>query len=828
MPKVLRAQYTLLPCRRPGATPGFCAWILLCLSFWQGGALADDVTASQRYQQALEQARAGRHAPALATLRALMAAHPRHRQYLYDTIVVLGWAERDEEALAFLPRLDPRRDPAYVLESLAKSARNLGRFEQAASLYRGVLQRFPARRPATLGLALTLADMGRSAEGQTVLAAWPESTDDLEILAARAYVAYRGGDYFSALRHYEAMARLDPGNREARRGRILVAARLGAPQRALELASADPGLLSAAEVAAFEADATALAIRWTRLPHDDPAARRAALRRIIARLESRLEDMARQQRETTPPARRSRFDLMVAYLDDRRPRDVVSLFEALPQDDHPLPAYVLGTAAEAYLQLRQPARALPLLEEALQGDPGNFHYQLSRIYALLESEDFTAAISRAEKLAEQQPPWLGKGPPAYLRPNPDRLSADTTAALVHAFADHLAEARQRLQELVARAPHNADLRTELGNVLRWRELPRAAEEAFRIACTADPRHLPARAGLAHALWDQGDYEAGAAILRRLRARDPEHAAVRDLARRWRIHNLRQLYITTGYSESSGVAEGGESFELDAWLYDRPRRYRHRFFLRSHLASARFTRAEGRIDYRRAGVGWEYRRRDLATSMELSRDAGDAVNPGLSLSALWRKGDHWRLGASYASYSNAVPLRGRLNEDLEGWEAGLDGAYVFHESRRIDIAARYLDFSDGNQRRSVQAGLFQRLLSQPRYKLDARAGFYASRNDRRNASYFNPRRDLSLDVTLTGEWLQYRRYERSFRHRIELGAGLYEQQDYGSGPTWVLRYEQQWNPGDRLSLRYGVSRARRLYDGDAEDITRIDLTLDWRF
>ena len=812
-----------------------CAWralLLGCLLWPPIGAYAQSgaqsIDADALHEQALAQARAGELEPALITLESLVRDHPERKRYLHDYITVLGWAERDAEALALLPRLDPATAPFYVLESLAKSARNLRRYARAAALYRGVLERAPQRRAARVGLALTLADMGEIEQARKTLSAWPQDNTDTEILAARAYVALRGSAHFEALQHYERLLQQDPGNGEARRGRLFTLARLGAPHLALAMARSEPGLLSEEERDAIAADAGALDIRWSRLPHDRPAVRQAELAKAIAGLETRLRRLERQGRGATPPARRMRFDLMVAYLEDQRPAEVIARYEALAQDDRPLPPYVLGTAAAAYLQLRRPERALALLREALERDPRHFDHRLLEIYALVESESFDEALSKAEALAAALPPWVGKGPPAYRRPNAEKVTADLTAALVHAFADHLQEAQQRLQDLSDRAPHNADLRSELATVLRWRGLSRRALEEYTIAATLDPRLVSARAGKAHALWDRMAWRQGERLLRELQREAPGHHGVRDLARRWRLHNRRQLILATGYDESSGVTEGGENFVLDAWLYDRPRGHRHRFFLRSHLARAAFTKAEGRYDYRRAGLGWEYRRQDLELNAELSRNLEGGIDAGLGLRLDWQAGDHWRLGAAYDSHSNEVPLRGRLNEGIEGWGANLEAAYVFHESRRIDAGLQYLDFTDGNRRRSARAGLFQRLRSEPHYKLDARADLYTSRNDRRNASYFNPRRDLSLDLTLVGEWLQFRRYERSFRHRFEAGAGIYEQQGFGSGPTWNLRYEQQWNPNERLELRYGISRARRLYDGNAEYITRFDLSLDWRF
>ena len=286
---------------------------LLGLSLWCGHLPAGGDEAERRYHQALAQARAGDLATALPVLRDLADRHPERPVYLYDYITVLGWAERDQAALDLLPRVDRKHAPPYVLESLAKSARNLKRYAEAENLYRGILDRRPDRHQALAGLVMTLADRGRAAEAIARLEAAAASATSADILTAWAYVLSSRGDYFGALERYEAALALDPGNRDARRGRILTTARLGAPHLATAMAAAEPGLLSPAEQSAIEADRVAITIRWGRLPHGDQVPPHAETDQAIAALEARLATTHGQQ------ALQTRYDLMAAYLDRLRP-----------------------------------------------------------------------------------------------------------------------------------------------------------------------------------------------------------------------------------------------------------------------------------------------------------------------------------------------------------------------------------------------------------------------------------------------------------------------------------------------------------------------------
>ncbi len=727
--------------------------------------------------------------------------------------------------MSLIDRVDLQRAPAYVIESLAKSARNLGRFTEAERLYRRALSRYPDRQATRIGLALTLADMGRGREAIRLLGSGPGPAAT-ERLRARAYVDYRMGRYFDALRAYEGILAMERDDAEARKGLVLVAARLGAPDLALSMARQYPGLLGPGETDLILALRSAIDIRWGRLPRAGRVRPRDETTRAVAELEARLARLRRPGRAQGGEARRARFDLMAADLDLGRPDEVIAIFEGAPASDRPLPPYATLTVARAYLRLHRPVPARDLLREALDRSPGDFDLSILLVQALVENEEHEAAIALADRLVAGQPAWLGHGPAARRKENPRRLEADDTRAMVRAYADRLAPALALIASLEERAPHRARLRTDLGYVELWRGWPRRALGEFVTARDIDPGFVAARTGESLALKDIGDFGGGLRILDDLMAGHADDPAVASLARSWEIHNLHQFIARSGYGLSSGNAEGGRDFDLDLRLYDRPRSLRYRPFVHAYYGSARFP--EGHAHHERLGAGLEYRAPGLMIEGELHRRLGDGGRGGLSLGAEAWVDDHWRLGAGLDSDSIEVPLRGRLAEGLDGSAVRLDLSYRYHESRRIDAGMAFLDFSDGNRRRQLSAGLFQRLRTGPRYKLDALLGLGASANSRRGAPYFNPLGAVSVDLTLLNEWLQFRRYERSLRHHLSIAIGLYGQQDFGVDPTWGLGYELQWNPDDLTEIRCGLDGTRRVYDGRPEDGLHLHLFVDRRF
>lgn len=771
------------------------------------------------------QARAGHHEAALDTLAALVERHPGQVLYLHDYVTVLGWAERDEEALSRLDAIDMEKAPEYVLEALAKSARNLKRFPLSIQIYRTAVRRFPERIQSALGLAMSLADQGSGGEATAIverlLQHHPGRSDILNTLA---YVQLQQKAYFQALAAYERVLEADPENRDALRGRILITARLGAPHLAADMAARSPGLLSAAELDAIQRDRTAIAIRWGRLPGAEGTPSGEDSDQAITTLRARLA----QPPGGSPAIRRSlQYDLMEALYDRQRYREVIDVYESLGMPPPQIPDRPLAAAAGSYLQLKAADKALPLLQVIRKRNPQDFDTALMLVYAHVDNEDFAAAQALANSLGEQEAPWKGGRQGIPRRPNPHKLEADVTAILVQAFADDLEGAQARMTTLLANAPNNTGLRSELGYITLWRGLPQEALQEFRIAQALNPDLLDARLGEANARLDLYDFRNSHLLLQKMERRHPRDPGVKRLQRTWAVHNMRELYLTTGYGKSTGVQEGSEDFNIDAWLYSQPLKYRYRPFLYTHYATARFP--EGDAQYGRVGVGLEYRKHRYRLVSTLTRDDDDRnVNAGLSLNGLWKLTDHWHLGAGYDSNSNDIPLRGRLNEQVEGWSGNLDLTYYFHESRRIDAGIQYLDFNDGNIRKNARATLFQRLVTRPHYKLDGTLGAYASSNTRNITSYFNPGKDLNLDITLVNEWLQFRQYERAFRHRLGLSIGSYYQESFGTKGIGQLFYEQQWNPNDTFGITYGILRARKAYDGDMENYTRLYLTLDWRF
>ncbi len=770
-----------------------------------------------KYEKALRLARDGQHEAALPMLRELTEQFPEESTYLYDYITVLGWMERDSDVLFLQSQIDLEIAPPYVLETFGLSARNVENFPLAIKFYTLAAQREPATLESELGLALSHAENGETEKTIEMLQRLDKKTPgEIAILEAFAFVYELRGNPFEELAVHHRILKVDPDHRESIRRRILITAQLGAPHLAAEMVKKKTGLLSPEEVEVIIGDQAAQLMRWGGFYNPTPQGRFQDIDAAIQLLQDQLQRLEARGDVRTEAYRRARFDLVVAFRDRERMRDVIVLYEDLSAEETTdIPSYVLVPIADAYLYEKRPVIARDLYLEALEKNPKDFDISISLFYALFDAGEYVSALQLIDTLTAEQ----GE--------NRRKLRAESVAIMGYAWSDQLAEAQRRLEPLVDRAPNNPYLHSDLGYIYLWRGWPRRAREEFQLSNLIESEVLGAQIGKVEVERELNEFRNAEKSFFHLEENHIDNKEVQRLGRGWKIHNMRELLVdfSDGRSSSS-LQEGSRDLVLDATLYSRPFDYSTRFFAHSHYRQSKFP--EGTGTYRRQGVGLQYHVKDLEISGELSGGYSQDAGLGLDLRANWMPDDYWVLGAEINTYSNEVPLRGRLNEDVDGWSVGLNADYRFHESRTIGVGLQRLESSDNNRRTTYSATVLQRLMTRAAYKLSGRLGFYGSKNTLVNASYYNPSRDLSTEVTLVNEWLQFRHYSRSLLHRLGLSVGRYRQSGFGSKGFWGINYDHQWEINDSLNLLYGVGHSSPVYDGISETLTQYTMTLDWRF
>ena len=537
--------------------------------------------------------------------------------------------------------------------------------------------------------------------------------------------------------------------------------------------------------------------------------------------------------------RRLRLDHIVGSQARGASLRALNEFNGLETEGDPLPAYALNAAADALMSLRQPGQARILYQRALVDDPGNGGTQTGLMYAELEAENFAGM----EQIVQQRLEATQRSP-----------AARRTEVLAMRFSDRLQPAAVATGQLSSEFPDDAGLWLDQADLLSQRGLPRAAAERYRAVLAAEPASIKARVGLADAVWAQGDILEAAQRVAALQAEAPEHPAVQRLVRAWQGKQRPFLTSSATWSFGSGHVAGNDDMARSTTLYSGQSNLGLRLFTSHYLARAQWWDSahqyQGSASHARGGVGLEWTGRDLQATVEVGTDLRNGRDAVGAAGASWQPNDQWSVRARFETETNDFPLKGR-RPDAESYLAAptylhadkktVGVAYRWNESRRVATDLSSYRFNDGNHRSALAASWSERLYSGYGHMLDLQTAAYTSANSLRDAVYFNPKRDFSLSETLAANWLTWRHYERSFKQRVALSAGLYRQQSgdgsasrlthdqtYGWNPFYGVYYAHEWQFGTDRSLRYGIGARRFPYDGKYENNRYIDTTLNWKF
>lgn len=819
---------------------GKLALSLISASFYCSVVLAD--IAGQDYDALILQARQGNYAPALAMLRLRGATHPHEQRTVYDHIRIASWAGRAQEAIAAYEDLSPapRRPPPDVLSALARAYRDARRWDEALRHYRNGKMLYPGSTDFFAGEVMTLADAGKVAQairaGESMVRSRPA---DLEARIALAYAYGSEGSPHAALEISDQALIMAPDNRHVARQYIAALQHARLPRIALDTALRDPELVSPEQLRTLQADRAAELTRLAAAPTQDRARQFQIADRAIANYDELLGAWENQDGVAQAELERLRADRLEALHARMRMQDVVDGYEAMLARGVRPPRYVLGDVADAYLQLQQPEAAARLYGRLVMDEESRLDSPLVRIatqtglyYSLVDGEQFDQATTVIEHARQEYPRWRYiKGWKARI-PNNQHLHAEHTAALDDYYRDNYPQAQQRLAQLADAAPYNVDLRADLADVYHSRGLPRHAEQELKLAETLEPRASDVIALQGAVALDLHEWRQAQALVQYASQRYPEQVKTQRLQRDWDRYKKAELYIGAEHGNASGDSVSGsprastDDLRLQAKLYTSPIAYNWRAFAGAGYASGKFE--DGDRDARWAQAGVQYRARNLTAELEANVSRyGFGDKPGMRAQADYQLNDIWQAGAGLELRAHDIDLRA-LSNDIS---ANRITAYVRwrpNELRDWTLWLAPTRFSDGNQRLSMALSGRERIYTSPHLKADLGLAISATRNNKEDAPYFNPRSDLNVMPTLQLTHTLYRRYETSVEQTFLAGVGLYSQQGYATAATGELGYGIRYRSNDQFEIGVNVTAHSRPYDGVRERQLRVTLNLNLRF
>ena len=781
-----------VPLPAAGAPPGRRLLVFASLLFFL--LLHSSIQSQEKTRlHAVELARKGKTAEALALLRDLHERYPADQKVLYDFLTVSGWAGQDIRVLSLFAKVEPEKAPAYVLAAAGKAMRNLGKWKDALALYQSARKRFPRDPALALGMVWTLYLGGGTGN------AWEK--------------------LFHVLRICREIQGTAPHAREALRLRILAVNALGASHLALRMASnAEKGTLSPADLLRLRSDAAAQDVRWGPL---EPSSRRTRFERID-RAVSRLRGIMK-----TPGGKtlRTVSDLIQALWIRGRPKESIDLYkELLREGKNPL-AYVLPALADCFLQEMEPEEAARIFREILAARPKDVRARLGLAYALTDMGETEKAAALADSLAKELPPWKWKEGRKTPDPNPYRVQAETASILARLYGGKPREAQDRMEGLVRRAPGNTSLRAQLADTYMARGWVRRSREEIRFGLSMDPGQPDLLLSSAWNRLNSRQFRLAEKEVGTMMDLFSERNDVRRLEREWETHLLRELRAKAEAGRSTGDQVGSRDYLLDTRLFSSPFFHSYRGFLHQRLTGGKFP--EGNYRLHRLGGGIEFKTLDFDLEGEASTGVEGETDPGLRFGGTWRLDDSWSVPASAALFSEETPLRALKNK-VKADSAGLGLAWRAHESMDAALSLGAMDFDDGNTRLQVLGSFHRTLWMTAHASYDLEMEFFTSSNSRRDRPYFNPETDLSLSLSLSGSWLLYRKKRRSLRHGITIRAGDYLQKHYGGGFIGSIEYGQQIAFNDRFSLEWSAKGSWDRYDGERESSFQFVTGLNWRF
>jgi biofilm PGA synthesis protein PgaA len=771
---------------------------------------------TERREAAVRQARAGQLDEGIAALRALLAAGADDGKVAMDLTVLLQQAGRPEEATAVFEAAKTPLPPDYAMLAAARAYRDLKRYPEAEALARTGMFRFPDQTVWPLLLSLVLSDAGRPAEALDLLAQPAAArASEPERRLAEGYAQRRAGQPYDALAAYMRVLDLAPDNAEARTAAADILREQGAPFGAAAIAGARPS--DAAEEAAAR-------VRWGEsIRPSDPAHRFDGVDAAIARLDALLAALPPSE---TAQRRRLRLDRLVALHDRVRMKDVVADAEAL-RADGALPPYAEVVYGDALLYLRRPEEARDAYRRALAAAPKDIDARYGLFYAAAELEDFDTAYATIDALAADLPVWLSFKDDPVRHADPARAYAEVTAANARYYGDDLAGAWDRLTGITEAAPANPWARLALYQVAGARGWPRRAKAEGEIAASLDPDSAGSKVALAEIAIADYRFAEAKKMVAALSAQYPEDARIRRLA--------RDLDATLGWvfeveakpsdSEGGGANASGEALTLQSKLTSPPVGDHWQVYALADHANAH--PPEGYVERSRLSGGVLMRTADVTASLYGSQSWGALAKPGVGATLDWLANDQVRLGAAAERYSWETPLRAILH-GITADSVSAKATYRWSESREVSGGLTYMPFSDGNRRFSAGLEFTQKLLALPHLDLDGGVEFYASHNDRPEAPYFNPDRDLTAVARITAEHVLWRRYEVILTQALTADAGVYAQAGHRSDLIATVSYEHRWRFDPRLEFHYGLQLSRRVYDGDVENTAALTVGLRGRF
>ncbi len=782
------------------------------------------------YDYAIIWAREGDIERSLQELQTLHEQHPNNTQLLYDYITVLGWGNRDAQALALKEKVALREAPHFVLQNLAKSARNLKKFSDATAYYSLGVKRFPKNPQFYIGLALSLYDNNNTAHANLILRhAQKQFADNDEILYSIATTYEYNQNYFEAFRIYQQLITRPAMREKSLVNLIGVLRKLKMPFRAQYYTDTNPTLFDESTRAAIRSDEAAFKLRWALkgyyLNSSTPLLI-DALNKINRNLMA--YDLNDQKTLALKLVQNSIFDKTAVLNELGRTQAAILLYNTYAAEGLSFPSYALTAVAEAHLSHHNPQKAQALLQEALRQDPNNFKAKVLLFYAYSDAYDMHDALTFAQEIDRAEPPNIWDRQHLYKMTNPRKLEATILQILSLEYAGYMDTAQEKLEALVAKAPANNWLRDTLAKLYYYRGWYDKARQHYTIIKHRSPESFSAKEGILLTELMQREYAKTQESLQQLSQQHPQHQkAVKELYNTYDAITRGGISIQSRFGDTPTQSTAGSSsgYALYSRLYSPLINHHYRVILEARRSYEKLY--GNKLQNNRYGTGISYTSKPFDLNILLSYNANYVKRFAPSFDLHYHVNDYLTLSGGFELFSPHTPLRGMVHGTrAERFFTSL--TYRESDAQESAIGMEYLDFSDGNIRYALSLRHFQNMIEGPYYNLDAYLYAGATSNSKVGLPYYNPDEDAYVSIEAKNRWVLYKLYDFSIKQILGIELGTHWEKEYGANSTGAFSIAQEWHINDRFGFHFGYLRKRSSYDGDIEYKNEFILNLDGRF
>ncbi len=784
------------------------------------------------YDHIIAEARAGKYPQALKALKQLYRENPHNQKLLYDYITVLGWAGHDRQAVALSSSVDMHHAPAYLIQNVAKSARNIHDYDQAVKRYIMGAKRFPNNPDFQIGLAQSLADIDKNELAirvmQKAIKRFPRN-NRLQILLAALYEKEK--NYFDAMRIYQRLID-DPKLHDEvvvklvgtlrRQGMVFVAQKY--IRENPELFRNDPALDTS-----LHSDQAAYQLRWfANGYHADGDTREgiAALkkiRRVIQKLHAQNGDIRANRR-----LQNAYFDQLVALHALHRDRDAAAVYRYLAKYGIKMPPYVLTAAGESFLNIRKPRLAQKLFKAALRKQPHDFKTQSDLFYAYSDAYDMHRALRYARALDRREPPKIWDRNHLKKIPNPRKENSVMLDALAKAYSGYLPDAIGTISRLVDHAPMNQWYREELGKQYYYSGRYDDADHQFDILLAYNPRNFEAHKGKLLNAIATNRYREARMQLREITRQFPyRHEDLAKLRKAYRNATAGYMTLESSYNQGNktSLGQNSDGYHLRGTLFSPLLSDFWRLYLSADQLHSRFS--EDRLDNRRYAIGTTYTDHQLEANARIAYNSDIIKRAAPAVDLTWHLNDFWSIGGGYAWFWDGTPDRAILN-GIRANHFRLTLGYRHDNFTTAQLQLTSTGYSDGNRAQAVDLNMQTRLVYGPYYTLDGAIYTGAGANRLQNRVYYAPDQDSYAALALINRWTLYSLYERQIFQKVRLEIGKHYEKGYGAKTTGAVEIAQEWQYSDKLGFDFGFSRSRASYDGSVEYANHYYLNMNGSF